>query len=131
MIHHTNIMAECRNRKQRKTKKHPNGKISAKECAAGKRLQALPAVKAWSRALREVALLQRVVAHEHAVEPRGFGVVAVRQERVERLAAHVVERATADVTLAMRVEQPRGGSAHAYAAAPTRILLLFFAVALA
>ena len=28
----------------------------------------------------------------------------------------VVERATADVTLAMRVEQPRGGSAHAYAA---------------
>ena len=47
-------MAECRNRDlKRKTKKHPNGKISAKECAAGKRLQALPAVKAWSQAVKE------------------------------------------------------------------------------
>jgi len=46
-------MAECRNRKQRKTKKHPSGKISAKQCAAGKRLQALPAVKAWSKAVKE------------------------------------------------------------------------------
>ena len=47
-------MAECQNRDlKRKTKKHPNGKISAKECAAGKRLQALPAVKAWSKAVNE------------------------------------------------------------------------------
>lgn len=46
-------MAECRNRKQRKTKKHPSGKISAKQCVAGKKLQALPAVKAWSKAVKE------------------------------------------------------------------------------
>jgi len=46
-------MAECRNRKQRKTKKHPTGVVSAKQCAAGKRLQALPAVKAWSKAVKE------------------------------------------------------------------------------
>ena len=46
-------MAECRNRKQRKTKKHPTGVVTAKECAAGKRLQALPAVKAWSQAVKE------------------------------------------------------------------------------
>lgn len=46
-------MAECRNRKQRKTKKHPTGVVTAKECAAGKRLQALPAVKAWSKAVKE------------------------------------------------------------------------------
>ena len=37
-------MAECRNRDR---------KISAKKCAAGKRLQALPAVKAWSKAVKE------------------------------------------------------------------------------
>ncbi len=47
-------MAECRNKDlKRKTKKHPSGKISAKQCAAGKRLQALPAVKAWSQAVKE------------------------------------------------------------------------------
>ena len=47
-------MAECQNKDlKRKTKKHPNGKISAKECEAGKRLQALPAVKAWSKAVNE------------------------------------------------------------------------------
>jgi hypothetical protein len=46
-------MAECRNRKQRKTKKHPTGVVTAKECAAGKKLQKLPAVKAWSKAVKE------------------------------------------------------------------------------
>lgn len=47
-------MAECRNRDlKRKTKKHPTGVVTAKECAAGKRLQALPAVKAWSQAVKE------------------------------------------------------------------------------
>jgi hypothetical protein len=47
-------MAECRNKDlKRKTKKHPSGKISAKQCAAGKKLQALPAVKAWSKAVKE------------------------------------------------------------------------------
>ena len=51
---------ECQNRDlKRKTKKHPNGKISAKECAAGKRLQELEAVKAWSQALREKNILTK------------------------------------------------------------------------
>ena len=48
-------MAECQNKPlKRKTKKHPRGVVSGKKCLIGKKLQQLPAVKAWSRALREV-----------------------------------------------------------------------------
>lgn len=48
-------MAECRNKiLQRKTKKHPRGVVTAKKCMTGKKLQQIPAVKAWSRALREI-----------------------------------------------------------------------------
>ena len=39
---------------ERRTKKHPSGVVSRKKCLSGKKLQKLPAVKAWSRALREV-----------------------------------------------------------------------------
>ncbi len=53
-------MAKCRNKDlKRKTKKHPSGKISAKQCAAGKRLQALPAVKAWSQALKDEKIFKK------------------------------------------------------------------------
>lgn len=48
-------MAPCKDIPlQRRTKKHPSGVISGKKCLIGKKLQKLPAVKAWSRALREV-----------------------------------------------------------------------------
>ena len=48
-------MAPCKDIPlQRRTKKHPSGVVSRKKCLIGKKLQKLPAVKAWSRALREV-----------------------------------------------------------------------------
>ena len=48
-------MAPCKKiTLERRTKKHPSGVVSRKKCLIGKKLQKLPAVKAWSRALREV-----------------------------------------------------------------------------
>jgi len=48
-------MAPCKKiTLQRRTKKHPSGVVSRKKCLIGKELQKLDAVKAWSKALREV-----------------------------------------------------------------------------
>lgn len=41
------------------------------------------------RLLREVRLLERRVPHQHAVEPRGLGVVALDEEGVQGLGADV------------------------------------------
>lgn len=49
------MSAPCKNKPlMRKTAKHPKGVISAKKCTQGKRLQKIPAVKAWSQAVKEV-----------------------------------------------------------------------------
>jgi len=49
------MSAPCKNKQlMRKTAKHPRGVISAKKCAHGKRLQKIPAVKAWSQAMKEI-----------------------------------------------------------------------------
>jgi hypothetical protein len=97
MIYHTNIMAECRNRKQRKTKKHPTGVVTAKECAAGKRLQALPAVKAWSQAVEEQIGFKK--GSFNKIPKRG---TAAHNKLVERQQA-ILRRAAAATKIQARV----------------------------
>lgn len=79
---------ECQNRDlKRKTKKHPNGKISAKECAAGKRLQELEAVKAWSQALREKNILTKPFKKIPKRGTKAHGELVNRQKAIMREAA--------------------------------------------